>query len=211
MPWPLGTGELVARLKRGLGIRGALPLELDESIVPMVQVASLTEAPFRVDPVRFDDFDVVGAVAAQNGFAAIYLNTDDQVLALIERVDAAYDAAAAALTGFGCAIARTSDLPAGTEGFVTLVEPVAYDGTQPQRTLPRTRTWNAAGFPANTVSIARALVLTGAVKDPSSWAAPGLPILLQPGTALVVNTETNNAAFRRWATGLTFRFGVSGA
>lgn len=49
MPWPLGTGELQTRLKRALGIRGAIPLELDESIIPVVITDEIDEV-FQEDP-----------------------------------------------------------------------------------------------------------------------------------------------------------------
>ncbi|HEU4544388.1 MAG TPA: hypothetical protein VFR23_24870, partial [Jiangellaceae bacterium] len=50
MPWPLGVSELQARLKNALGIRGAIPLELDESIIPVVTVYDVGAIPWQLDP-----------------------------------------------------------------------------------------------------------------------------------------------------------------
>jgi len=41
------VGELATRLRSGLGVRGRIPLGLDEHVVPTVSVADVSGAPFR--------------------------------------------------------------------------------------------------------------------------------------------------------------------
>jgi hypothetical protein len=48
------VGELATRLRAALGVRGAMPLGLDEHCIPTVATADVTGPPFRRIPVRFN-------------------------------------------------------------------------------------------------------------------------------------------------------------
>lgn len=69
MAWPLGTGAVQTRLKQVLGIRGNIPLELDETITPVVNVLDFEPGPvsyplygsaFRNDVALAGNFSHVG-------------------------------------------------------------------------------------------------------------------------------------------------------
>lgn len=74
MPWPLGVGELQGRLKRALGIRGAIPLEVDESVVPVVLAFDASHFLWskdprcgivdRQEPASVGNFSFIGVIAA---------------------------------------------------------------------------------------------------------------------------------------------------
>lgn len=46
-------GEIASRLVRGAGVRGRVPLTLDDGVLPVVQVADYTRAPFRLDERKY--------------------------------------------------------------------------------------------------------------------------------------------------------------
>jgi hypothetical protein len=200
------SGEIGERLRRALRLVGESPSAVEGVVNPIIQVLDAGQLPYRQEPLRWTEYDVSAAVAAQFGFVALYLNDADQQMALIERVQVAVDVAAGAGIVINMSIARTADLPAGTDSQTSLTEPVTFDGTNVRRALPRTRFWNSAAFVANSISIGTAHIPTGSFKDPSgTWSEAALPVLLQPGTALVVNIGTVNLAWRMWATGVTWR------
>lgn len=93
MPWPLGISELQARLKAALGIRGNLPLELDESIIPIVRVMDLEQPQWSKDPIY-------GAYSRIESAAAGFLSEVGVVAQLgtilvVEKIVATNEAAAA--------------------------------------------------------------------------------------------------------------------
>lgn len=211
MPWPLGTAELQLRLKKALGIRGAIPLELDETIVPTVAVETFSIGS-RGEPLLWVFNDRQAAVAAQSSFLVLFMESTDTGMVLVERVDAMLTAAAGAATGIQLQIARTADVPAGTDGLVRLAEPVIYDGTVPRVWLPRTRRFAQAAGVTNAVRVARAILKTGDFKDPTGdgWQRAALPLLLTPGHALVATTEAVNVEFEVTARGVTWLRGFDG-
>lgn len=46
------VGELAARLRRALGVRGRMPLGLDEHVVPVTLTADVSIPPWRTNPVQ---------------------------------------------------------------------------------------------------------------------------------------------------------------
>lgn len=46
------VGELATRLRKALGVRGRMPLGLDEHVVPVTIAADLSGAPWRTNPVH---------------------------------------------------------------------------------------------------------------------------------------------------------------
>lgn len=66
--YTLGTGELVERARRFLGLRGRIDLAMDQQLVPVVVGQDLAKAPFRKSGVRMwggVDLLAAGANSAQ--------------------------------------------------------------------------------------------------------------------------------------------------
>lgn len=85
MPWPLGTAELQARLKLALGIRGAIPLELDESIIPVVPLLEPRDLEvFSTDP-RPGMF-ATSSPASVGNFSLIQVAAGPGTLLVIEQI-----------------------------------------------------------------------------------------------------------------------------
>lgn len=76
MPIPIQIGSLTDRLRRFLRIRGRVKLQLDEIVVPTVQVQDLTVGPYLagVEPCA-GNFAIAIPAAAPSQFV-IYLNPD---------------------------------------------------------------------------------------------------------------------------------------
>lgn len=75
MPLDIQAGGLAAKLRRLMGVRGRLPLRLDEQLVPTTEVGPALGAPYRT---AGDAFDVAtwhsqAAVAGQFPFVGIWL------------------------------------------------------------------------------------------------------------------------------------------
>lgn len=61
------VGEVVTRLRIALGVRGRMPLGLDEVVIPTIRVEDLGRPPFRVQPVEFHGYVAVTTAAATAG------------------------------------------------------------------------------------------------------------------------------------------------
>ena len=53
------VGELASRLRRALGVRGRMPLGLDEHVIPTVHTADLAVPPWRTNPRRIQGSYIV--------------------------------------------------------------------------------------------------------------------------------------------------------
>ena len=51
MGLPFNVGELATRLRRGLGVRGRIPLDVDERVIAAAGVSDLTTPPYRTPDV----------------------------------------------------------------------------------------------------------------------------------------------------------------
>lgn len=203
---PIQAAELNERLRRSVRIVGEGLVGIEQPVSPVMLLQDATRTPYRTEPLSWTGYDLMPAVAAQNGFVAWYLTDTDIALALIQGVHVQYDLAAAAAQTINMSVARVADLPAGVEAQVSLTEPVTYDGTVIRRALPRTRTWNSAAFVPNAVSIGTATIPTGSFNPANpGWSEVALPVLLQPGHAIVFNTGNNNLAARVWGRGISWR------
>jgi hypothetical protein len=65
MSLQFGTGELSARLRRFLNLRGRIDLGLDESVVPIAVVTNLDQPPFRSDGYLAHRFAIANGSAGQ--------------------------------------------------------------------------------------------------------------------------------------------------
>lgn len=65
MPLVIQQSEVADRLRRFLGLRGRSPISLDETMVPVVIEADLSQAPYRKEGLSGDMFISKGAVAAE--------------------------------------------------------------------------------------------------------------------------------------------------
>jgi len=76
-----GTGELVARLRRALDIKGKVSLGIDETVVPVFNIFDATRPPFRKTGIRwFADVLATGS-AGNMGRVRIFHNTpSDQLI-----------------------------------------------------------------------------------------------------------------------------------
>lgn len=66
------VGELATRLRTALGVRGRIPLGLDEHVIPTSIVADVTVAPWRTNPV-FSQGAVYCEVATPGDYAVVTL------------------------------------------------------------------------------------------------------------------------------------------
>lgn len=65
MPLVIQQSEVADRLRRFLGLRGRTPIGLDETMVPVVIEADLSETPYRKEGLSGEMFISKGAVAAE--------------------------------------------------------------------------------------------------------------------------------------------------
>ena len=65
MPLVIQASEISDRLRRFLGVRGRVPIGLDETMVAMVLEADLSQAPYRQEGLSGDMHVAKGAVAAE--------------------------------------------------------------------------------------------------------------------------------------------------
>lgn len=83
------VGELVTRLRTSLGVRGRMPLGLDEVVIPTTLVEEVNRAPFRVQPIEFHGYwqvQTAAGLAGRGARVACYLpNTPPGVVAVIRR------------------------------------------------------------------------------------------------------------------------------
>jgi hypothetical protein len=75
MPLDIQQGGYADKLRRALGVRGRMPLRLDESVVPVVQVQDLDRPPYRSDAQEFGTNVFATGMAAVFNFGAIGLAT----------------------------------------------------------------------------------------------------------------------------------------
>jgi len=68
----IGSGEPVARVRRGLDIKGRVALGLDETIVPVATTIDLTAPPIRRSPVRWWSAVTISAVALERAQLRIF-------------------------------------------------------------------------------------------------------------------------------------------
>jgi hypothetical protein len=75
MPLDIQAGGVGAKLRRLMGVRGRLPLRLDEQLVPVTEVGPNLGAPFRTagDAFEVSTWHSQAAVAAQFPFVGIWL------------------------------------------------------------------------------------------------------------------------------------------
>lgn len=78
MPLEFNVGELSARVRRALGVRGRMPLDIDERAAINIGAMDVDRAPFRADGARFYVSIVQAAVAGQNAHVAIASNNSTQ-------------------------------------------------------------------------------------------------------------------------------------
>lgn len=71
MPLPIGLGDIANRLRRSLDIRGRIPTQLDETIVPVVLVRDANELPFVLDPAEAGGMAELTPTAGQQATIAI--------------------------------------------------------------------------------------------------------------------------------------------
>ncbi len=67
MPFIFGSGEPVSRLRRALDVKGKVNLQVDETIVPVLQIFDATAPPFRRTGIRWFLDATVGPIAGQFG------------------------------------------------------------------------------------------------------------------------------------------------
>lgn len=115
MALQIGSGEPVARVRRGLDIKGRVNLGLDETIVPVASAIDLTQPPIRRTPVRWWVAANVAADAAERPQLRVFhQNRVDQ---LITGFWLQTNAAASILVGQGLAGAA-GGVPARTTEIV---------------------------------------------------------------------------------------------
>jgi len=137
VPWPLGTGELQTRLKQMLGIRGNLPLELDESILPVVNVLDFESGPVTY-PLVGSAFRDDAAVAAQ--FSHVGVRPAVGSILVVDRVILINDNAALIKAVIGITLDPAEDAseriicmnkpPSGAALGLTFIGATAFDRTQ---------------------------------------------------------------------------------
>lgn len=86
MPIDVNRGEIANRLRRFLDIRGRIPTRLDENVVPVVQLASVDDAPWRQSPITWAGWVSQPSVALLNSFVAVTLPRADFGIFSVDRV-----------------------------------------------------------------------------------------------------------------------------
>ena len=84
MPLPFGNGELAARARTGLDLRGRIPFALDEVLVPTVSLLELDRAPFRTDGVEW--WGSNGRTPAAGQFAQVAVTPGDGAQAVVDQI-----------------------------------------------------------------------------------------------------------------------------
>jgi len=76
-----GTGELVARLRRALDVKGKVSLGVDETVVPVFNIFDATRPPFRKTGIRwFVDRLVPGGVGVMGRIRIFHNTQSDQLI-----------------------------------------------------------------------------------------------------------------------------------
>jgi hypothetical protein len=73
MPLDIQTGGFADKIRRALGVRGRMPLRLDETVVPVVNTGTLDQPPYRTDGTDFVCNVDMSAVAAKFTWGGIQL------------------------------------------------------------------------------------------------------------------------------------------
>lgn len=81
MPLEFQVGEVADRLRRGLTVRGRMPLELDERVVPVTLVEDVSLAPWRGEGHAWEVSFLISLPGAGTGgvFLAELANPEDRV------------------------------------------------------------------------------------------------------------------------------------
>jgi len=194
-----GSGEPIARLRRGLDIKGRVVLGLDETIVPVITVSDATQPPVRRSPVRFWLSANVPAVVGEQGrFRIFHQLPTDQLVDRIwitpgttARVFVIGHGADGAVGGFAARTTEIVDFPttgaiSRAVGIFSIADAVAVATiTQP---LMRLRVANVAA------------VIPVEIVIPT--ANPALAINASP--ALTIEGATQNDAFDVTVSGLMY-------
>jgi len=96
MPVPIQFGGVVDRLRSFLRLTGRAPLQLDDTVVPVVITGDVGRVPYAVEPVHFSVNMVQNAVAAQMGCGAVGLPATATGCAVIDECISSLDPVAAA-------------------------------------------------------------------------------------------------------------------
>jgi hypothetical protein len=88
MPLDIQSGSLADRIRRALGLRGRMPLKLDETVVPTVETASLTLPPYRgADAMDFStNVFLAAAGAGRYSFGGVGLSVDQPGAIVIDGI-----------------------------------------------------------------------------------------------------------------------------
>lgn len=86
MPEPFGTGEETTRLRRILDLRGQFPMQVDETIVPVIQLDRGDKAPFRRSERRWFTFLTVNPGAGL--LATVELANRTRSFIMVDRISA---------------------------------------------------------------------------------------------------------------------------
>jgi hypothetical protein len=76
VPLDIQTGGFAEKIRRSTGVRGRMPLRLDETVIATIQTADLSEPPYRQNEIDFMGNCDKALVAAEYPFGGVALKTD---------------------------------------------------------------------------------------------------------------------------------------
>src|SRR5687768_1210512 len=86
MPQPIQAGTVADRLRNFLNLTGRIPVQMDENVVPVANVQSLGEPPWRTEDVDCFAYASSPAVAARFGMVAFRMPAGATGALVIRRV-----------------------------------------------------------------------------------------------------------------------------
>lgn len=185
--------ELASRIARGANVRGRIRVTMDDGVIPFVQVADYTRAPFRTDEQKFFATRITGNGGAGNG-TNIGINNQSPLPIVIEQVRIfSRGGAQAILCGFSPGMFGGADTAFNSMEGTTGVPGGPFSlSIAPGVLLSDLVT---VGADAPSTATHRGEILASGAGPQGVWELNDLDILVQPGSAWKVCGTTLNSQF----------------
>lgn len=202
MSLEFNIGELSARIRRALGSRGRIPLDLDERCTINVQSIDLDRAPWRNDGARWAAWITIGAVPGLFSNLVISSGQSTATLVIDQLI---FRNQVANQTWLGLVQPQPSVRAMSPYQVHELDQPRTA-GAIAAVTAKGAASYASLPVAANTLSaIGNQLdVLSQGNATPGSELAYNLELTIQPGWELLLEQATQNVALQIYASGRAF-------
>lgn len=200
MSLEFNIGELSARIRRALGSRGRIPLDLDERCTINVQSIDLDRAPWRNDGARWAAWITIGAVPAMFSNIAISAGQSTATLVIDQII---FRNQIANQTWFGLVQPQPS-VRAMSPFQVHELDQPRTAGAIAATTAKGAASYASVVVAANTLSTLLQLDVISQGTTPGSELGYNLELTIQPGWELMLEQQVVSTALQMYISGRAF-------